>query len=530
MMCGDARESPTSPLPASVSAPGSTSVAALIADADGGALGERLAAMGLDASRSSSFAAAAARLLAAGVAPETRATAFWVPGRIEVLGKHTDYAGGRSLLCAVNRGFSVVAADRDDAVLRVFASFELTGEADVAEVALAAAPEAASPAGWAVYPAVTARRLARNFGIRGGVDLALSCDLPEASGMSSSSAVVIATFLCLSARNRLSAQLRARLPTAEALCHYLGCVENGQDCGHELPGDAGVGTFGGSEDHTAILLCRRAELRVYAFCPTALEATLPSPPSLTWLIAVSGATARKGAERLAEYNNAARAAAAAATAPGTEGVASGLDARCPGAGGGCLRAGGPAGSAGVKRRCSQPPPTLASVTAAAAAELGLPRSDQGVRRAVLARIASADRGGGPSGFPAGALARRYEQFHAESEVLIPAVRGALSQREVPLPTLASLVDRSQALTASHLRNTLEETEWLPAAARRLGAVAASAFGAGFGGSVWALVEAGRAREILAEWSRAYAEEYPHRQAHARFFAMESPPPGACSVV
>jgi len=273
-MCGDARESPTSPLPASVSAPGSTNVAALIADADGGALGERLAAMGLDASRSSSFAAAAARLLAAGVAPETRATAFWVPGRIEVLGKHTDYAGGRSLLCAVNRGFYVVAADRDDAVLRVFASFELTGEADVAEVALAAVPEAASPAGWAVYPAATARRLARNFGIRGGVDLALSCDLPEASGMSSSSAVVIATFLCLSARNRLSAQLRARLPTAEALCHYLGCVENGQDCGPELPGDAGVGTFGGSEDHTAILLSRRAELRVYAFCPTALEAPL----------------------------------------------------------------------------------------------------------------------------------------------------------------------------------------------------------------------------------------------------------------
>mmetsp|Transcript_4191 Transcript_4191/g.13546 ORF Transcript_4191/g.13546 Transcript_4191/m.13546 type:complete len:276 (-) Transcript_4191:54-881(-) len=267
------------------------------------------------------------------------------------------------------------------------------------------------------------------------------------------------------------------------------------------------------------------------------QASLPSPPSLVWLIAVSGATARKGAERLSEYNNAAllaRAAAAAATAPGTEGVASGLDARCPGTGGGCLRAGGAAGSClqGGDNNAGEPatPPTLASVTAAAAAELGLPRSDQGVRRAVLARIASADRGGGPSGFPAGALARRYEQFHAESEVLIPAVHGALSQREVPLSTLASLVDRSQALTASHLRNTLEETEWLPAAARRLGAVAASAFGAGFGGSVWALVEAGRAREILAEWSRAYAEEYPHRQAHARFFAMESPPPGACSVV
>ena len=30
---------------------------------------------------------------------------YWVPGRIEVLGKHTDYAGGRSLLCTIERGF-----------------------------------------------------------------------------------------------------------------------------------------------------------------------------------------------------------------------------------------------------------------------------------------------------------------------------------------------------------------------------------------------------------------------------------------
>ncbi|MEO9227002.1 MAG: galactokinase family protein, partial [Gemmatimonadaceae bacterium] len=42
---------------------------------------------------------------------------FWVPGRIEVLGKHTDYGGGRSLLCAVERGICVVAKARQiDAV------------------------------------------------------------------------------------------------------------------------------------------------------------------------------------------------------------------------------------------------------------------------------------------------------------------------------------------------------------------------------------------------------------------------------
>ncbi len=41
-----------------------------------------------------------------------REAAFFVPGRIEVLGKHTDYAGGRSLLCAAEQGFCLVAAAR----------------------------------------------------------------------------------------------------------------------------------------------------------------------------------------------------------------------------------------------------------------------------------------------------------------------------------------------------------------------------------------------------------------------------------
>ena len=40
------------------------------------------------------------RLAGSGNAP----VRCYVPGRIEVLGKHTDYAGGRSLLCALERG------------------------------------------------------------------------------------------------------------------------------------------------------------------------------------------------------------------------------------------------------------------------------------------------------------------------------------------------------------------------------------------------------------------------------------------
>ena len=39
----------------------------------------------------------------------TRSAAWTMPGRIEVLGKHTDYGGGRVLVCAVDRGVTVRA-------------------------------------------------------------------------------------------------------------------------------------------------------------------------------------------------------------------------------------------------------------------------------------------------------------------------------------------------------------------------------------------------------------------------------------
>ena len=51
-----------------------------------------------------------------GAPPEWR---WCVPGRIEIFGKHTDYAGGHSLLAAVPRGFAVAAGPRQDNRVRV---------------------------------------------------------------------------------------------------------------------------------------------------------------------------------------------------------------------------------------------------------------------------------------------------------------------------------------------------------------------------------------------------------------------------
>ena len=88
----------------------------------------------------------------------TPGAAFFVPGRIEVLGKHTDYAGGPSLLCAVERGFVVLVAPRGDARVRV----QAVEDDAIAELMLD--PELPLRQGeWSSYPATVVRRIARNF-------------------------------------------------------------------------------------------------------------------------------------------------------------------------------------------------------------------------------------------------------------------------------------------------------------------------------------------------------------------------------
>jgi galactokinase len=62
-------------------------------------------------------------------------------------------------------------------------------------------------------------------------------------------------------------------------------------------------------------------------------------------------------------------------------------------------------------------------------------------------------------------------------------------------------------------------------ARAFGADASSAFGAGFGGSVWALVAADAAEQFLTRWRKAYAHDFPEHTSHAEFIVTR-PGPGA----
>ena len=115
------------------------------------------------------------------------------PGRVNLIGEHTDYNDGFALPFAIAPGVCVAAARREDAVLSI--TSRTYGDA-VAEVPLAGlAPGAVT--GWAAYPAGVAWALAQAGHQPGGASLAVDADLPAGAGLSSSAALECAAGLAL---------------------------------------------------------------------------------------------------------------------------------------------------------------------------------------------------------------------------------------------------------------------------------------------------------------------------------------------
>lgn len=420
-----------------------------------------------DALRSAGFErTAAARILHAFAA--CRATlgdgtvGFFVPGRIEILGKHTDYAGGRSLVSAVDRGFTLVATPRADRVVRVL---EAEGDA-VAELTLDAALPP-MPGDWSDYARTVVRRLVRDHGLTVGTDIAFMSDVPRAAGVSSSSALVIGILLALAAVNDL---VLDEADSAAALATYASAIENGRPFGSTGP-DGGVGTLGGSQDHTAILCCEPNAASRFAWAPVRPEGTVALPAGCTFVVAASGVRAAKTGDALESYNRLSALAAQAADVWRAETGRTEQDL-------GAILDGGHAGILLEMLRSSS--------------------------------LAGAD-----------VLHRRVEQFVEETGTHVPGAFAALEAGD--LHRFGTIVARSQRLAETHLDNQIEETVDLVRLAIDRGAHAASAFGAGFGGSVWALVPSRGATAFAMEWLEAYRSLHPDRVDASAFVTPAGPP-------
>ena len=109
----------------------------------------------------------------------------------------------------------------------------------------------------------------------------------------------------------------------------------------------------------------------------------------------------------------------------------------------------------------------------------------------------------------------------ESGEIIPAAGDALAAGD--LRAFGRLVDdRNTPPSGSWATRRRKRLSWRRSA-RRLGAAAASAFGGGFGGSVWALVETAKADDFLSAWADRYCEKFPQHTELARFFATGAGP-------
>lgn len=319
---------------------------------------------------------------------------FFVPGRLEVFGKHTDYAGGRSLVAALSKGLTFVAEKTVD------------GQVIVDE--------------GGAYARTVVGRLARNFpGADLSARIAFSSTLPPAAGMSSSTALVVGVAEALVACAELEErqEWRQNIRTVEDRAAYFACIENGASFG-TLLGDAGVGTHGGSEDHAAILGGRAGHLTQFSFAPLRRDRDIAMPGGWTFAIATTGVEARKTGEAREAFNR-----------------------------------------------------------------LADPRLMAG---------------------------RRRDHFLAE-DARVPLAADAFARADAA--ALGDLAEASQADAEALLGNQVPETRALVDLARSLGAHAASGFGAGWGGSVWALVDCDGAGVFLARWLEAYRRAHPGHVSH-----------------
>jgi galactokinase len=119
----------------------------------------------------------------------TGRAAWFAPGRVNLIGEHTDYNDGFVLPLALTLGTVVRATRRDDRVLRI-SSVQEPG--DVVEVVLdGLAP--GSVTGWAAYVAGTAWALLGAGIDVPGADVHVESTVPRGAGLSSSAALECAT-------------------------------------------------------------------------------------------------------------------------------------------------------------------------------------------------------------------------------------------------------------------------------------------------------------------------------------------------
>jgi galactokinase len=170
------------------------------------------------------------------------------PGRVNLIGEHTDYNDGLVLPFAIRSGVLAAAALRTDGLLDV-RSRQLAG--GVTAAAVAGLRPGGVP-GWAGYPAGAAWALTSSGRPLTGASLGIDSDLPMGAGLASSAALSCAVVSCLAA---LTATDREPFPSRTGIATLARRAEAefvGMPCGIMDQ----TASMLGEEGHALLLDCR----------------------------------------------------------------------------------------------------------------------------------------------------------------------------------------------------------------------------------------------------------------------------------
>jgi galactokinase len=206
--------------------------------------------------------------------------AVFSPGRVNLIGEHTDYNLLPVMPMAIGRGILMLIRERSDSTIR--ATNAKAGFPVVEFTAVAEIPKSA-PGHWGNYAKAAIQRLVPLLTRPAtGFDAYVYSTLPPAAGLSSSSALVVATYRAFEAVNGLE------IPPLEA---------------GELMRQAEryVGTAGGGMDQACIVLGEAGKALKIDFDPLRIE-PVPIPAGITFFAINSLEEAQKSGTARFLYN------------------------------------------------------------------------------------------------------------------------------------------------------------------------------------------------------------------------------------
>ncbi|MFP4624815.1 MAG: galactokinase family protein, partial [Gemmatimonadota bacterium] len=202
---------------------------------------------------------------------------------MNLIGDHVDYVGLPVLPVALSRRVSLLVRPRGDALVRVASVTPDFGER---AFALEAEPPPWPDGDWGNYlKAAAADRVRAHAGLR-GLDAVLTSEVPVAAGLSSSTALVVATAVAIEAVN---GRKTPRLELAASLARA----------------ERYVGTEGGGMDQAICLGARAGHAALIEFDPLRLD-HVPIPSGWRFVVADSLVRAEKSGAAREAYNDRAR--------------------------------------------------------------------------------------------------------------------------------------------------------------------------------------------------------------------------------